>query len=111
MIDCIFCKIISKELPAQSIAENKDIIVVKDIAPKATIHYLIIPKSHIKDFSSLKETDHSLWVKMAEMAHYIASQDPQAQEFRLIVNNGYNAGQRVFHLHMHFLAGKLLPEF
>jgi histidine triad (HIT) family protein len=109
MIDCVFCKIIAREIPAHIIVENDHIIVIKDIAPKATIHYLIIPKKHVKDLSSLH--DSTLGAELLVMAQHLASLNSSTQDFRLVVNNGYTAGQRVFHLHVHFLAGSLLPEF
>lgn len=109
MIDCIFCKIIAREIPAQVITEDDVIIVIKDIAPKAIIHYLIIPKIHIKDLFSLE--DPALGAALLVMAQKVSSLSPSTKEFRLIINNGYSTGQRVFHLHLHFLAGQVLSEF
>lgn len=107
--DCVFCKIIAGELPAQIIAETDDILVIKDLYPKASIHYLIIPKQHYKDLSELD--DCCMSSGMLQMARHISSSNPDAGEYRLLVNNGYAVGQRVFHLHMHFLAGARVPEF
>ena len=107
--DCIFCKIISKEIPAQVIEETEDTIVIQDISPKASIHYLIIPKHHYKDIREFD--DCCSGARMFQMARLLATKNPDAQDFRLLINNGYGAGQRVFHLHMHFLAGSRIPEF
>jgi histidine triad (HIT) family protein len=110
--DCIFCKIIAGLLPSEIIAQNDDICVIKDIAPKASIHYLIMPKKHIKDLRSLEAKDCCLGSKMLKMAQQLSLNNEEAKDFRLVINNGYNAGQRVFHLHMHFLAGsKAFSEF
>jgi histidine triad (HIT) family protein len=111
MTDCVFCKIIAGSIPATVIAETEDIFVINDIAPKAPIHYLIMPKKHIKDLSSLGPQDFPLWTKMLAMVQHISLGSPEAHDFKLLVNNGSSAGQRVFHLHLHFLAGKALPEF
>lgn len=109
--DCIFCKIIAKQIPSEVIAETDDILVIKDIAPKASVHYLILPKKHVKDVSSLEQGDCCIGGKMFKMAQNLGQKSTENKDFRLIINNGYGAGQRVFHLHMHFLGGKSLSEF
>lgn len=108
---CIFCKIIAKELPAKVIAETDNILVIEDIAPKAPIHYLIIPKKHIKDVPSLSETDGFIPTYMLLMAKHLSKMLTGSQSFRLLINNGADAGQSVFHLHTHFLSGKKMLDF
>jgi histidine triad (HIT) family protein len=107
----IFTKIINREIPATIVAETDDIIVIKDIHPKAPIHLLIITKKQIKDISSLAEHEAALAGKMLLMAKKLSQEIPGAQDFRLIMNNGAGAGQSVFHLHCHFLAGKTMGGF
>ncbi len=107
--DCIFCKIVAHEAPAEIVAENEDILVIKDLYPKLPIHLLIIPKVHYKDITHL--ADWTVGARMLQMADKLSREIEGAQEFRLIINNGYEVGQRVFHLHMHFLAGANVPEF
>ncbi len=107
--DCIFCRIIAREVIAEVVAENDTLIVIKDIFPKTAIHYLIIPKVHYKDLQSA--SDCPLTCALFSMARTLSANIPGAEEYRLVINNGYKAGQRVFHLHMHFLAGGLIPEF
>lgn len=104
--NCIFCKIIARQLPSKIIAETQDIIVIDNIAPKTPIHYLIIPKKHVADINGFNENDITLAGEMVLMAKRLSEDLPQdAQHFRLSVNNGAGAGQVVFHLHFHFLAG------
>lgn len=107
--DCIFCKIITGDVPAHLIEENEDIIVIQDINPKAKIHYLVIPKVHTKDLQST--SDSTVLCSMMNMVRTLSELTPGLEDYRLVINNGYNAGQRVFHLHMHILAGDKLPEF
>ena len=109
MSSCIFCRIIAKELPATVIHETEEILVIKDINPKASIHYLIIPKMHIASISELHPNNEELAGKLLLTAKQLGSTLQGPQAFRLIINNGSEAGQIVFHLHIHFLAGKQLP--
>lgn len=106
----IFTRIINREIPATIIAENNDLIVLQDIAPKAPIHYLIVPKKEIKDIQSIQPADLFIIQRMIEMAQWLSLNVPGAEHFKLLINSGEKAGQRVFHLHMHFLAGGTMDE-
>ncbi|HEX4068621.1 MAG TPA: HIT domain-containing protein [Candidatus Babeliales bacterium] len=109
--NCVFCKILAGQLPAKVIAQTDDIIVIDNIAPKAAIHYLIIPKKHVHDITALTQDDVTLAGDMLLMAKQLASNLSGSQAFRLIVNNGSDVGQSVFHLHFHFLAGQRFCDF
>lgn len=104
---CIFCKIISHQIPAKFIDETNNLIVLEDISPKAAIHYLIIPKKHVADIQSLSNTDAELSGEMIMMAKKLSAMLGLPNAFKLVINSGAAAGQHVFHLHMHFLSGKV----
>jgi histidine triad (HIT) family protein len=109
--ECVFCSIIEGHIPASIIVETKDIIVLEDRAPKAPIHYLIIPKKHLENLNYFKDEDRNLAGDMLLMAKELGKRLQEPKAFRLIFNNEFEAGQRVFHCHAHFLAGKELSEF
>lgn len=103
---CIFCQIVDKHAPADIVYEDTDIVVFKDIQPKAPIHVLIVPKLHLPTVNDL-EADHvTLMGKLFLTAKQLAAQwDIVAQGYRLTVNVGRGGGQLVDHIHMHMLSG------
>jgi len=106
--NCIFCSIISKKIPATIVLENDEVMVINDIHPKAPVHYLVIPKKHVADFMTLN--DDTILNDLKKMIQQVGKTLPE-QTFRLLVNNGSGAGQSVFHLHIHMLAGKNMGGF
>lgn len=107
---CVFCAIIAKTIPATIVAENDKVIVIKDIAPKAPVHYLIIPKIHVKSIVVLDDNQVAIMQDITFMVQELASHLSGSQAFRLVFNTGADAGQSVFHLHGHFLSGKKMLD-
>ena len=107
--DCIFCKIIAKEIPGDVVYADEFVTAFRDIQPAAPTHILIIPNKHIASVNALEEDDAHLLGKMNLAAKQIAKDEGVDESgYRLIINNGPDAGQLVFHIHMHLLAGKKL---
>lgn len=106
MIDCIFCKIIKKELSSEIVFENERIIAFKDINPKAEIHLLIVSKKHINNVNEATEEDKKLLGEMILTAKEIANKLNIVEKgYKLVINVGRGAGQLVDHLHVHLLSG------
>ena len=107
MTDTIFTKIINREIPANIIFEDELCIIIEDISPQAPLHYLAIPKKEIIGVSDLDDKDNEI------MGHLMLTIKRQMQNinvsnYRLVINNGSEAGQTVFHLHIHILANRTL---
>ena len=106
MADTLFSKIINREIPANIVYEDDLCLAFRDIAPEAPVHILLIPKQPIVKISDATEADQSLLGHLLLRAGDIAKEQGYGDAFRLVVNNGAAAGQTVFHLHIHILAGR-----
>ncbi len=107
MTHCIFCKIVTKEIPATLHYEDKEILAFNDIKPQAPVHLLIIPKIHIERISEIKPDNLSLWGKMLMVANQLAKENNIDQKgYRLVANCNPEAGQTVYHVHLHLLGGR-----
>ena len=112
MSDCIFCKIINKEIPSKIVYEDDDILAFEDINPLAKIHILLIPKKHIETAADLQEEDAAVIGKIYLTAKKIAEEKGMAEDGSRIVNNCKEfGGQEVFHIHFHLLGGEKLGLF
>jgi histidine triad (HIT) family protein len=112
MTDCLFCKMVNKEIPTNIAYEDADIMAFHDIAPKAPVHILIIPKKHLSDISDMTEEDILLIGKIHYVAKQLAQQFAIDQSgYRLVTNCKADSGQEVFHLHFHLLGGERLGCF
>lgn len=109
MPDCIFCKIINGDVPAQVVFEDDELLAFEDISPAAPQHILIIPRKHIDTINDLTESDAELVGKMFLCAKKLASKRGVDKEgYRTVMNCMSGAGQSVFHIHLHLLAGRVL---
>lgn len=107
--DCLFCKIIRGEIPSAKVYEDDKMLVFKDIEPKAKVHLLAVAKDHFKLLSEMDEKRAELVKYMLEKIPQIAAENGCENGYRLVVNQGEDAGQTVFHLHIHILGGQTLP--
>lgn len=104
---CIFCSIINKKIDAKIIAENNLVLAFHDINPAADIHILIIPKIHIRNTNNLNPENAHIITDLFMMAKKLAKEfNIDKNGYRLVINNETGAGQSVFHLHVHLLAGR-----
>lgn len=109
MSDCIFCKIINKELPSTVVYEDEQILAFKDINPVTPVHILVIPKKHISNLNEVEPEDEAVIGKIYTVIKQIAKKEGIAEKgYRIIVNCGEDGGQEVGHLHFHILGGKKL---
>lgn len=105
--NCLFCKIIKKEVPSTIVYEDEEVIAFKDIHPAAPIHILVIPKKHISTLVELKEEDEKIIGKIFTVINKIAKEQGFAEKgFRVISNCGEDGCQEIKHIHFHLLAGK-----
>lgn len=107
MKDCLFCKIIAKEIPAKIIHEDDNVLAFEDVNPQAPVHVLFIPKKHISTALDIQESDDLLIGHMFRAATRIAKEKGIAERgFRLVMNTNAESGQSVYHIHLHLLAGR-----
>ena len=106
----IFGKIIEGTLPAEKVFENERILAIKDRFPVAPVHLLIMPKKAIACLQQVEKEDLELIGEMVEVAQKLAAEFGIAEGYRLVVNNGTEGGQMVFHLHFHLIGGKQLTH-
>ena len=109
MTDCLFCKIISGEIPSSKVYEDEFVYAFNDISPEAPVHVLIVPKEHIASANDINESNADVVAKIFLAAKKIAEENGIAEDGYRIVNNcGENGGQTVKHLHFHLLGGRSL---
>ena len=107
MADCLFCKIVTGDIPAELVAESSRTIAFRDINPQAPTHVLVVPRDHHRDLAALAAADGSLLAEVAALAHHVAESEGVASGgYRVVFNTGPRAGQTVFHVHAHVLGGR-----
>ncbi|WP_431024204.1 histidine triad nucleotide-binding protein [Halomonas sp. H5] len=106
-MDCLFCKIINREIPADIVYEDEHMLAFNDINPQAPTHMLIIPKRHIATLNDLEEADLALVGRLQYTAAKLAKQAGFAEEgYRVVMNCNEKGGQTVYHIHMHLMGGR-----
>ncbi len=108
MKDCLFCQIVGHQLPADTVAETELALAFRDINPQAPCHILVIPKKHVATLDEATPEDQELLGHLLLVAQEIAREQHLDSSYRIVINNGAGAGQTVFHIHIHLLAGRLL---
>lgn len=105
--ECLFCKMCTGEIPTDKLYEDEELLAFRDINPVAPLHFLLIPKKHIAGPAAITEDDELLIGRLMKKGAEIAKANGH-DNFRFVVNNGAEAGQTVFHLHLHVIAGRNL---
>jgi histidine triad (HIT) family protein len=108
-MDCLFCKIADKKIPAQIVYEDDTVVAFEDINPQAPVHILIIPRKHIPRILDITDDDQKLVGYLFHIASTIAKERGIAEKgFRLVLNCNREAGQTVFHIHLHLVGGRIM---
>lgn len=105
MSDCIFCKIANRQIPTEFVYENEHIVAFNDINPAAPVHILVIPKRHVESLRELEDKD--LMAELLDGARTVAKK-LGITDYRTVINTGKEAGQEVFHIHLHVISGRPL---
>jgi len=105
-MDCLFCKIAQGDIPADKLYEDENILAFRDISPQAPVHFLVIPKKHISGPADIGENDENMMGQLLRTGATLAAREGIGDGYRIVFNNGAEAGQTVFHLHMHVLGGR-----
>ena len=110
MENCLFCKIIKGEIPSTKIYEDEDMLIIKDIAPQAEIHYLLLPKEHFANIVEMTDKQAATLAKCIKKLSSMVDELGLSNGFRLVSNKGKDACQSVEHLHIHILGGQQLAD-
>jgi histidine triad (HIT) family protein len=105
-MDCIFCRIIHGEIPATRLYEDEQAIAFADIAPRAPVHFLVIPRKHLVSLGHVARGDAPLLGHLLSIAAELAAKEGLSTGFRAVINSGEDGGQTVDHLHIHVLGGR-----
>ncbi|MGB0733229.1 MAG: histidine triad nucleotide-binding protein, partial [Pontibacterium sp.] len=108
-MDCLFCKIVAGDIPAERLYEDEDVIAFNDISPQAPHHFLVIPKKHIATLNDVAPEDHAVVGKMVSVAAQLAKKHGfDDTGYRTVFNCNNDGGQTVYHIHLHVLGGKTM---
>ena len=105
--DCLFCKIVDGEIPADFVHQDEQCVVIQDINPQAPMHVLVIPRDHVESLDDASQKDEALLGHLLRVGARVANDSGHGESgYRSVINTGAGAGQSVFHLHVHVLAGR-----
>ena len=107
MENCLFCKIVAGDIPADVVAQTDDALAFRDVDPQAPTHVLVVPRAHFADAAALAGGEPDSLVSLVSLAHDVARADG-LDDYRLVFNTGPGAGQTVFHTHLHVLGGRAM---
>jgi len=110
MADCIFCKIVAGQIPTDLLYQDDQVVVFKDIRPKARVHLLIVAKEHIKSLAETSAKHAALMAHMLMILPTLATKQGLTDGFRTVINTGSGGGQEIDHIHFHLLGGGALPK-
>ncbi len=105
-MDCLFCKIVNGEIPAEKVYEDEKVLAFKDINPAAPVHVLVIPKQHITSVAQVNNENSDVIAHIFEVISHLTKKLDLEQGYRVVTNTGEQAGQTVLHLHFHILGGR-----
>lgn len=108
MKDCLFCKIVAKEIPSEKVYEDELVYAFKDVSPQAPVHFLIVPKKHISSIDELEESDRELVGHIMLLVKKLTGELGLTNGYRVVINCKEDGGQTVEHLHFHILGGRSL---
>lgn len=108
MDDCLFCSIVAGDVPAEVVHVTERTVAFRDVAPQAPLHVLVVPREHHRDAATLAAADPGACAELVTTAAAVAAAEGYAEAYRLVLNTGAGAGQSVFHVHLHVLAGREL---
>jgi len=106
MTECIFCKIAKGDIPADKVLETDDVLAIRDVAPQAPVHILVIPKQHLSNIKGFSPENGQLLTNVINMINKVAKETNIENGFRVVTNTGATAGQSVDHVHFHVLGGR-----
>jgi len=105
--ECLFCKIVAGDIPADVVAQTEDAVAFRDVNPQAPTHALVVPRSHFADVAALADGEPDTLASLVRVARDVATADG-LDDYRLVFNTGADAGQTVFHTHLHVLGGRAM---
>lgn len=106
-MDCIFCKIVAGDIPSNKVYEDEQVLAFRDIEPQAPVHILVIPKQHLSGCAAVTAENSAVIARLFEVIAQV-TRDEGVTDYRVVSNQGADAGQTVPHLHFHILAGRTL---